>query len=135
MAVDQINIKVNETTFLGVVVDKELSWRKQISHIENKISKGIGMLAHIRKFVDEDALVQVYNSLLLPYLNYCVEVWGNTHSTKLNKIVTLQKRAIRIIAGLNPRESTSKYFKRLNLLKFSDVVKYHTCVYMYKCTI
>lgn len=31
------------TTIIGVLFDNEISWKNQITHTENKVSKGIGM--------------------------------------------------------------------------------------------
>ena len=49
----------------------------------------------------------LYNSLILPYLNYCVNIWDNTFVTHLQKIVILQKRIIRMIAGAEQLDHTS----------------------------
>ena len=38
----------------------------------------------------------LYCSLLLPYLTYCVEMWGNTNLININGIFLLQKRVIPI---------------------------------------
>jgi len=53
----------------------------------------------------------LYNSLILPYLNYCVNIWDNTFVTHLQKIVILQKRIIRMIAGAKRLDHTSPLFK------------------------
>ena len=36
--------QVNETVFLGVILDETLSWKSHISHVANKISKSIGII-------------------------------------------------------------------------------------------
>ena len=33
----------------------------------------------------------LYCSLFLPYLTYCIEIWGNTYPTNINGIVLLHK--------------------------------------------
>ena len=43
-------------------------------------------------------LIQLYNSLILPHLQYCIEIWA--HALNNSKIVTVQKRAMRIINSL-----------------------------------
>ena len=37
--------QVKETIFLGVFLDEILSWKVQISHVANKISKSIGIIS------------------------------------------------------------------------------------------
>ena len=68
--------EVTDTKFLGVLVDKGLSWKQQISHIEMKISKGVGILSHMKNLVGENSLLLLYNSLVLPYLDYCLRDMG-----------------------------------------------------------
>lgn len=36
--------QVNETVFLGIILDEELSWKSHISHVANKISKSLGII-------------------------------------------------------------------------------------------
>ena len=40
-----IEQQVNETVFLGVILDETLSWKSHISHVANKISKSIGIIS------------------------------------------------------------------------------------------
>ena len=70
--------------------------------------------------------------MILPYLNYCVEAWGNTYPTNLTRITKLQKRAIRIVGNLGFNGHTNPIFAELKLLKFEDIVKVNTGMVMYK---
>jgi len=118
--------------FLGIFVDEKLNWKKQIDHIQTKLAKTLGIMYRARAVLDEISLKTLYNSLFLPYLNYCSEIWGNTFKTNLRQIVTLQKKAIRIICNIEKYEHTTPLFKRLNILKFHDLVKLNTASTMYK---
>ena len=78
--------RVKETKFLGVILDEKLKWNAQIKQIESKVSKGIGMMYQSKGRLDQRSLLTLYNSIIFPYLYYCVEVWGNTCSTRLCKL-------------------------------------------------
>ena len=52
---------------------------------------------------------------------YCNHVWGNACSVYLNKLVVLQKKVIRIMAGVKPRTPTANLFDNLNIMKVSDL--------------
>ena len=69
-------VEVNETKFLGVVIDNRFKWPSHLGHISNKISKGIGVITNVRKLFDQTTLMSLYNSLILPYIMYCAHVWG-----------------------------------------------------------
>ena len=84
--------RVKFTKFLGVIIDEKLTWTHHISYIKNKISKGFGIILRARKFFNKSALLKLYNSFVLPYLIYCVEIWGNASEIHILPIITLQKK-------------------------------------------
>ena len=125
LCIDGHNIgEVTSTKFLGVIIDNRLNWKEHIIYISGKISKGIGIILKARKHLDKDALKTLYYSFVYPYLCYCNHVWGNTYKTYLNKLVILQIKIIRIIAGVKPRTHTEPLFKALNILNVFDINKY-----------
>ena len=58
--------------YLGIVIDKNLSWswRYNIDYIAVKISKSVGMIVKLRHFVPLHTLLNIYRSLIFPYLTY-----------------------------------------------------------------
>lgn len=123
---------VNDSKYLGVYVDNNLNWKKHISCIESKISKAIGIMYRTKNKLDENALKLLYSTMILPYVSYCSEVWGNTFNKNLKCLKTLQKRAIRLIGKIGYRDQTSQTFSRLNVLKLDDIIKVNTCAFVYQ---
>ena len=120
LCIDGHNIgEVTSTKFLGVIIDNRLNWKEHIIYISGKNSKGIRITLKARKHLDKDAL-KTYYYFVYPYLYYCNHVWDNTYKTYLNKLVILQKKIIRIIAGVKPRTHTEPLFKALNILNVFD---------------
>ena len=70
--------------------------------------------------------------MVLPYLNYCCIVWGANYFGRLECLLKLQKRMIRIITGLKKRDHTSQIFKSLNVLKVTEINVLQTSLFMYK---
>ena len=66
--------------------------------------------------------VPLYNSLILPHINYCIMAWGY----QSNRISKLQKRAIRIVANNKYNAHTYPLFKLYTILKLSDVLTLQT---------
>ena len=83
--------------YLGVLIDQNLSWKNHVNSVIIKISKTIGMIAKLRYFVPSTVLVNIYNSLILPYITYGPIAWGNASNAYLNKNMVLQKRVLRLI--------------------------------------
>ena len=124
--------EVSKTKFLGVIIDNKLKWQHHIAYISSKISKGIGIIIKARKFLSTSSLRNLYYSFIYPYLVYCNHVWGNASLCYLNKLSVLQKRAIRIIAGVRPRTSTHPLFQELKLLNLHQLNVYLIARLMYK---
>ena len=74
----------------------------------------------------------LYCAMILPYMNYCSEVWGNTYKTTINSLITIQKRAIRLINNAGYRDHTHSLFLGSHVLKFTDLVDFKTLQIMYK---
>ena len=127
--------KVMFTKFLGVLIDYQLKWNHHIQSVQSKVAKAIGAMCRIKNKVDSNILIMIYNTLILPHLSYCCEIWGNTYNTRLNSLTLLQKRAIRIIDNVDWRENSSKIFRKYRTLKLADLIEYQTCILMYKANL
>ena len=131
--VDGVNIeRVHENTFLGIILDEKITWKSHTKHIQNKLSRSISVLSKAKHFLDHKSLHILYNSLILPYLNYCAEIWGNTFKCTLQPLSILQKRAIRIIHNTGYRVHTNPLFLQSKTMKFTDLVHFHTAQIMYR---
>ena len=102
--------------FLGVLIDKNLTWRPHIDHITSKISKIVGIIARLRHHVPLNILLQIYRLLIFPYTLYGVPVWGQASQCDLKKILTLRKRALRLIFFASKRFHAIPLFVASNIL-------------------
>ena len=93
--------------FLGVFLDDNLTWKPHISLLASKLSKSIGIIHKSRFFLSTQSLRTLYNSMILPYLYYCNLAWGGTYKANLQRIVILQKRALRIVNNSTYDANTS----------------------------
>ena len=111
--------------YLGVLIDSNLTWKYHISHVASKVSK-TSIIARLRHFIPMSALLHIYRSLVLPYLSYGLVAWGQAAQTHLNKIFTLQKRALRLMHFAQYRSHATPFFIAsnvipLNMLYFKSV--------------
>ena len=124
--------RVESTTFLGVIVDEELNWHKQIQHVKTKLSRCISIVYKASHVLNKTALFTLYNAFFMPYIMYCPEIWASTYTARIQPIVIMQKRIIRLVCKLQRTESTKPYFKSLNCLKFTDLLKLKIAIFMFK---
>ena len=114
------------------MIDDVLSWKSHVKHVKSKLSKSIAVINKAKHVLNPKSLHTLYCSLVLPYLSYCVEVWGNNYKSTLDPITILQKKALRIIHKVGYLEHTHPLFVQSNIMKFTDIVKYQTAQVMYK---
>ena len=108
------------------------SWIVHIKTIKTKVSKAVGAMYRVKDKVNEITLLIIYNTLILPHLQYCCELWGNTYNCRINYLIVLQKQAVRLIYRVAFRVHTSEIFKKFNILKFKALINFHKGVLMYK---
>ena len=99
--------------YLGVMIDNHLSWKHHNNYVALKISRNIGILFKLRHFVPLKTLYGICNSLISPYLSCGVVAWGKASKTHLDKLLILQKRAVRLINFAPFRSHAVPYFKKL----------------------
>ena len=55
----------DQVTYLGLIFDCNLNWRPYLHELSKRISRGIGVLSKIRRFVNRNILHQLYYSLFI----------------------------------------------------------------------
>ena len=96
------------------------------------ISRNIGMINKLKFFIPEHILYSLYYTLVLPYINYAILIWGNTCITYLEKIHKLQKWAMRSISNSHYRSHSRALFYKYGMLHVFDTYKLEVAVFIYK---
>ena len=117
--------------FLGTIIDCKLTWKNHISFVSNKVARVSGTLNRLKHFLPRNALLILYNSLILPHLNYNLLIWGNTHTSSLSNLHRLQKRALRNIDNVSYLAHTGPIFKELRILNIFDLYNYQLGIFLY----
>ena len=94
--------RTDHFNFLGLQLNNNLKWNTHINYVSLKISKVTGLLYKLKSVFPITILKSIYNTLVLPHINYCILSWGS----QIDRIHLLQKRAIpifqRVISGHIP---------------------------------
>ena len=122
----------DETKFLGVTIDSNLTWNSHIRNICMLVSKGIGILNKLKFSLQPKSLLTLYNSFILSHMSYCNIVWGFSNKTKITEILNLQIKALRICSHSHYLAHTDPIFHKLKTLKIFDINTFQTAIFMYK---
>lgn len=127
-----------ETRFLGILLDKNLSFKSHYSYISTKLSKSLYVLQRASKLLPVKDLKTLYTALFLPYINYGLLAWGgickrdskyflldygeiNNPMRSLNNVYKLQKRALRIVSKSNYKAHHIPLCLHLKVLDLPDL--------------
>ncbi|GFW46413.1 probable RNA-directed DNA polymerase from transposon X-element [Trichonephila clavipes] len=93
------------TKYLGIIFDKNLTWRTHIQHTRNKFRKIMFKLYPLigrNSELSRDNKVLLFTAVMRPILAYGCPVWGYAAKTNINILDTLQNSTIRMIRAYSP---------------------------------
>ena len=119
--------------YLGVYIDKNLSWKPHIEHLCKKVSKACGALAKTRHFVNVTTLTSIYYALFNSYVRYGLVAWGNAAPETLQPLISLNHRALRIMS-FSPfgRVEIQPMFDFFKILNFDQIFAFESGKFVYK---
>ena len=103
---EQIIEWVKEFNFLGLTIDQHLTWNEHQQKISYKISRLLGIMCKLKRFLPQQVLRILFNSLILPHLQYCLLSWG----FKSDRLFKLQ------IDSLNSKKEMSELLHAVSIM-------------------
>lgn len=121
--------RLTHIKYLGVTIDEHLSWNAQVDQLCVKLSTAIYVLRRLNQIASTEVVRCGYYALFESHLRYGVAVWGNSSNNNLQRVLVLQKKAVRILAGLGPQETCRGAFKQLRILTTATLYILETILY------
>jgi len=116
---------------MGVLLDENLNWKSEISHVANEVSKSIGIIRKSNFYLSTKSIRTKYFSLVYPYFFYCNLVWASTYKSNLVRLEILHKQRVITIAKTDLYAHTDPSFRNLGILKFHDMHLLQLGLFMY----
>jgi Reverse transcriptase (RNA-dependent DNA polymerase) len=133
LLIDNVPIpQLTKVNFLGVIIDQNLTWQDHISQISLKLAKNIGIISRISYKLPSHILLNLYYSLINPYLMYCNMVWASNYPSRLTRLIILQKRALRVITKSKKNSHTAELFASHGILTLDQIRILQTEEFMYR---
>ena len=121
---------VENTKFLGMWVDKQLSWKKHMGIVLTKIKQNTNMLKVSNKYLSTHAKKMIYHSHILSHLKNGLLLWGNMiDNTSLNKI---QKCLDRCYTLVTHKDSSKDNMNSDGFLTVMDLLTIENCKFGYR---
>ena len=125
--------EVQSLSYLGIVINKNLTWDDHLVHTRNKINKKLGLLRRIKPYLPLSARITFFNSFILPLFDYGDIIWGDRGNASLMaELQVLQNKAACIILDLPARASASDALARLPWKPLLRRRAEHRAIFTYK---
>ena len=122
--------KIKSTKFLGLQIDENLSWDNHINYVIGKINSGLYALKRMSYLCTLPVLKLVYYANIHSHLSYGICVYGASTHKNLERILLLQKRAIRIMLNLKYYDHVREHFTNLEILTVFDQYIFDCILYI-----
>ena len=76
---------VDSQKLLEIIIDKSLTWDKQVAAVCLNVSRRITLLKLLAKYVDQKGLNIYYKSYILPIFDYGCMIWGPCSTSNSNR--------------------------------------------------
>ena len=104
--------------------------------IRAKVSRLLGVVGRAGTVMGGQVLSMLYNSLVLPHLQYCPMAWGdfqsNRNMTLAESLPKLQKRFVGVIAGKQGKYHSDPIFADLGILNIGDLYRQQLRIHAWK---
>lgn len=110
----------NVVTYLGLRFDWDANWTLQIESVISSGKVFVPMFYRLRGILDEDTLVYLIRTLVIPRLMYGLLIYGNSKYGNFLVLNRILRKLLRIIFFKRPTESINHKFQSLRIMNFSQ---------------
>jgi len=114
----KIKIGINSTKFLGLELDKNVSWKNHVQTNLPELSSACYLARRMHPCCKQNTLKIIYFAYFHAVTEYVIIFWGDSVVSKRN--FQQQKRIIRIMTGSASKISFRALFKKLEILTLTS---------------
>ena len=112
--------------YLGVMLDKSLSWSSHITHVANKATRMLNFIKRHLSKCSTAIKASAYSLLVRPLMEYACAVWDPHYLTHIAMLEKIQRRAARwTVSNYNYLSSVSTMLHNLNWPTLSQRRRHH----------
>jgi hypothetical protein len=117
---------VDTTRYLGVTLDKRLTWSPHIEQVNRRTAQRMDFLGSVLNrrsdlSVRNEALL--YKQLIRPLIDYACPVWRSAARTHVQSLQVLQSKCLRLVTGAPWYLSNRQIHEDLGVPLFADHVR------------
>lgn len=114
--------KENTVKLLGFTLDPQLDWNDHIEILCGKLSRVIHLLRRLKADMPFEFVRLAYFAFFHAHILYGTRLWG--HSPGVQKVLKLQKKAVRVLCGVHQLEHCKPLFVQHGIMPVHNVFIY-----------
>jgi ribonuclease HI len=125
-----------QVKFLGIIFTPKLNWRIHIENLISKVQKRLNFLKIVNRQAwaqDTKTLIHLATSLVRSKISYGQEVYFSASNYLLNKLQSLDCKAIKIALGVPVHSNSSRCYQEAGVLPLSVYRKLASAKYVSRC--
>ena len=121
--------RVNEFTYLGLLIDSKLTFSNHILNLSKKVNKANGSLYFLKFKLPECLLMKLFHALVYPHMHLHILAWGGATQAALNPLVVSVNKTLRNIC--HHELNTADKFIHHNILSVPKLFQLKTVEFIY----
>jgi len=117
---------VNTTRYLGVTLDKGLTWSPHIDQVRKKTAQRMGMLGPLLNRKSDHSIrngVLLYKQLICPMMDYACPAWRSAARSHVRRLQVLQSKCLCLATGAPWYVSNKQIHEDLGVPLFADHIR------------
>jgi hypothetical protein len=116
---------------LGIYLDEHLTLNAHTNHVVNKLSRSLYCIKQAKHIIPAKGLKSLYFALVHSHLTYCTSIMSSITQKNRQKIVKIQKKAIRIMTNSPYNAHTNPLYKKHRILPYDLLIKQAQLTFMH----
>ena len=125
-------IPVNFLKSLGVLIDNNLSWSRQINATCSSCYNQLRKLNRIKQYLSIETRIVLVRTLILSRLDYCNSLLSGATKASLNKLQLVQNAAARFIGSVRKYESVNEILYSLHWIPIHRRIEYKSLMFAHQ---
>ena len=78
--------RVDTMSFLGVILQENLSWKPHILNLLKQIRRNAAVIYKLKHYLNTNNMINIYHCLITSQLRYCITSWNHGNTTLMKKL-------------------------------------------------
>ena len=123
---------VKEFKYLGIILDSNLTFKKQAKKVTQIGKFNIANFKYIRNCLSMDTAKLYFNTLIMSHLTYCLTSWSQSCKTTLSPIQSVYKQALKVLDRKPTHHHHCNILQKHALLSWDNIIRLSDASLVYK---